>query len=209
MNFMNKVMTFAVVVLSLLLCVPALAQTAPSGPCNVLSNGNSVVYTVGTVQYFCPTGVTNPIWSQLPRLAPEELTLVSTNLQDIRMAHATYSFAVDGGAIGAITPAFNFTLPTNAVITNVALNSTTAVTSLGSATVAVGTTAGSSAASLVAATAKATWSANAFVQGIPVPPTASTWIKLTAAGQASITVATAALTAGVIEIYVWYYVSKT
>lgn len=208
MKFLTKYLTLTVALLSLL-CVPAFAQVAPSGTCNNLTNGNSVILTVGNTQYFCPTGVSNPQWSQLPRLSILEATLNSANLHGIRMAHATYNFAVDGGVIGAITPATNFTLPKNAVVTNVAINSTTALTSGGSATIALGFTSGAGAASLLAATAVASYSANAFLQGIPVPQTASTWLKLSAPGQAQITVATAALTAGVIELYVWYYVSAS
>lgn len=204
----NNVRTFAVLAIALLLTIiPLSAQSAPSGGCSLLPNGNSVMFTVGSTVFYCPptgTGALN--WAQLPRLAPTELTLNSTGLHVERMARAVYSFAVDGGVVGAITPATNFTLPVNAVITNVAINSTTALTSGGSATIAVGFTAGAAANSLKAATAVASYSANAFVQGVPVPQTASTWLKLTAAGQASITVAVAALTAGVLEIDVWYYV---
>lgn len=126
------------------------------------------------------------------------------------IGHAQYSFATDGGgAPGLITPASNVTIPANAVIVNVSINSTTAVTSAGTTTISIGTSAGSSAASLLAATAKASFSANAFVQGIPVPQTASTWVKLSAAGSITLTSATTAIGAGVIEIYVFYFVSST
>lgn len=127
----------------------------------------------------------------------------------LQVAHATYSFAVDGGgAPGLITPASNATIPINAVIYNCSINSTTAVTGT-SATVAVGTSAGSAANSLKAATAITSFTTNAFLQGIPVPQTASTWVKMTAAGSITITSATAALTAGIIEIFVFYFVSPT
>lgn len=126
-----------------------------------------------------------------------------------RVCHATYSFAVDGGVQGAITPVSTCLLPINAIINNVAINSTTAVTSLGSATVAIGTTAGSSATSILTATGKASFTLNGFVQSVPVPQTASTWVKMSAAGSVKITVATADLTAGVIEIFVYYIVSPT
>ena len=126
-------------------------------------------------------------------------------LSPMRIAHAQYSFANDAGVQGLITPGFNFTIPANSVIYNVLLCSTTAVTSAGSATVSVGLTSPSAAASLVAATAKATWAAGAIVQGIPVPQTASSWIKvLGTPSQATVTIATADLTAGIIEIYVHY-----
>lgn len=124
--------------------------------------------------------------------------------------HAKYSFATDGGAQGLITPAVNITIPTKFVIQNVALNSTTAVTSLGSATVSVGLSAGGAGAgALVAATAKASWGANAFVQAIPVPQDCSKWIKMSAPGTVTITVAAADLTAGIIEVYLFGYQSGT
>lgn len=126
------------------------------------------------------------------------------------IGHAQYNFATDGGgAPGLITPANNVTIPANAVIVNVSINSTTAVTSAGTTTISIGTSAGSSATSLLAATAKASFSANAFVQGVPVPQTASTWVKMSAAGSITLTSATTAIGAGVIEIYVFYFVSST
>ncbi len=124
----------------------------------------------------------------------------------MRVAHMQYSFAVDGGAIGAITPANTALMPANAIIYGAIINPTTAVQSLGSATVAVGTTAGSSATSLLTATAKATLSANALVNGAA---TFAAAVKLSAAGSLNITVGTAALTAGIIEVYVFYVVSST
>ena len=142
--------------------------------------------------------------------ANSNTTALNTQIGAGAVYHAKYSFATDGGAVSTITPAVNVTIPANFVIQNVALNSTTAVTSSGSATVAVGLSAGGSGtASLVAATAKASWSANAFVQGVPVPQTASTWIKMSAAGSVTVTVATAALTAGVIEVYIFGYQSAS
>jgi len=160
--------------------------------------------TSNVFAWICITGGTPGTW--LP-LSIATNTQFGTSPQLI--GHAQYSFANDGGAVGAITPANNVTLPANAVIVNVSIQSTTAVTSGGAATVAIGTSAGSSANSLLAATGKASFTAGAFVQGIPVPQTASTWVKLTAAGSITATVATAALTAGVIEIYVFYFVSST
>lgn len=124
----------------------------------------------------------------------------------VKRAHATFNFAVDGGGVGAITPAKTATIPINAVIVGSLVNPTTAVTSAGSATLAVGTTAGSSASSLLAATAKATLSANALVAGAAQ---FATPVKMSAAGQINVTVGTAALTAGVVEVEVWYYVSPS
>ncbi len=128
-----------------------------------------------------------------------------------QMLHAKYSFAVDGGVVGPITPATNVTIPANFVIQNVALNSVGAVlATAGACTVSVGLSAGGAgAAALVAATSKTSWTANAFVQGIPVPQTASSWIKMSASGTVTITIATNAVTAGIIEIYIFGYQSAS
>ena len=122
------------------------------------------------------------------------------------MAHAQYNFATDGGADSLITPAVNSTIPINAVIVGSVFNSTTAVTSGGAATIAAGTSAGSSASALLAATGKASFGANALVTGAAQ---FATPVKMSAAGQITITPAVATLTAGVIEIYVFYYISNT
>jgi hypothetical protein len=124
----------------------------------------------------------------------------------MRLCHATYSFAVDGGAMSALTPASTCAMPANAVIIGATVNSTTAVTSAGSATLSVGTTAGSSGTSILTATAKATLSLNALVNGTV---TLAAPVKLSAAGSINVTVGTATITAGVVEIYVFYYASAT
>ena len=121
-----------------------------------------------------------------------------------RMVRAVYNFAVDGGAVSTITPKLNATLPANAIIYGATINSTTAVTSAGAATVAVGTSAGSSTTSVLAATAKTSFTTNALLNGVPV---FATPVKLTAAGQVTFTIAAAALTAGVIEATVFYFVA--
>lgn len=129
---------------------------------------------------------------------------VLTTASGLRMAHCKYDFAVDGGAQGTIVPTNSDTLPDNAVIVGVTINSTTAVTSDGSATVAIGTSAGSSTTSLKGATGKASYSVDALLNGVPV---FATPIKLTAAGTITFTIGTADLTAGVIEVWVLYVVA--
>jgi hypothetical protein len=134
-------------------------------------------------------------------------TITSTPRVDgLLMAKAVYNFAVDGGAVGAITPVISDTIPANAIVYGGLMNPTTALTSGGSATIAVGTTAGSSATALKAATAVASYTIDAIMALVPVM-TAATAFKMTAAGQINITVATAALTAGVLEIFVLYFVA--
>lgn len=121
------------------------------------------------------------------------------------VAHAQYNFAVDGGADTAITPAVNSTIPANAVIVATTINVTTAVLSAGAATVGVGTGAtGGTGTSFLAQTAKASLSLNALLPGAV---TFAAPLKVTTAGQITITPAVATLTAGVIEIWVQYYIA--
>lgn len=127
-----------------------------------------------------------------------------TGIGNFLMARARLDFGVDGGAVGAITPKQGCSLPDNAVIVGGTINSTTAVLSGGAATVSVGTTAGSSATSILAATGKASLSLDALINAVPV---FATPVKLTAAGDINFTVGTAALTAGVIEVTLLYWVA--
>lgn len=124
------------------------------------------------------------------------------SLNRFGVARATYSFAVSGGVQGTITPTDSDTIPDNAIIVAVTINSTTAVTSAGAATVAIGTSAGSSTTALKGATAKTSYSADALLNGVPV---FATPIKMTAAGTITFTIADADLTAGVIEVFVLYF----
>jgi predicted RecA/RadA family phage recombinase len=122
----------------------------------------------------------------------------------IRLAHFLYNFAVDGGAVGAITPSISDSIPANALVqpANAVINSSTAVTSGGAATISVGTVAGSSATSVLAATAKTSFTLDAVLAG------AATAFKMTAAGQLNITIAVATVTAGVIEGWVPYVLAS-
>lgn len=138
-------------------------------------------------------------------ILPSQITGTAlTQSTGLRVAHATYSFAVDGGLQGTIAPTNSDTIPDNAILVGATHNSTTAVTSGGLATVAVGTSAGSSTTSLLAATAKASLSLDAVLNGVP---TFAAPVKLTAAGTITYTIATADLTAGVIESFVYYVVA--
>lgn len=124
-----------------------------------------------------------------------------------------YDFAVDGGShsasdqglagngAGVITPAdADITIPDNAIITDCITYVTTAMTSGGSATVAIGV----GGAALVAATA--------FDNGVFDDEDVTHTVvadKTTSAGRPTITVATAALTAGVIEVIIEYYICSS
>lgn len=124
-------------------------------------------------------------------------------LSAVRVAHATYNFAVDGGATGLITPAANFSLPINAIVIGAIIDCTTAGVGATNTTSFGLSGTGGGAAVLKAATAVA--SLTGFLQAIPLQSSAATFIKLTTAGgQFTITPAVAALTAGVFECYVFY-----
>lgn len=108
----------------------------------------------------------------------------------------TYDFSVDAGATGTIIMAINEKLPIGAIVTNVITDERTAFTSGGSATVQLK----SGAISL--------FDAVAFAAGFTGVDThtlsASEGVKITASADTTIVVATAALTAGVVDFYIEY-----
>ena len=127
------------------------------------------------------------------------------SLGRLYIAKARYNFGVDGGVQGAIVPKVTTLLPANSVIVGGTINSTTAILSAGAATLAVGTSAGSSATAILGATAKASLSANALINAVPV---FATPVKLSAKGYINVTVGTADLTAGIVEVTLYYYVAN-
>ena len=127
-------------------------------------------------------------------------------LNALNVGKAIYDFSTDGGAIATITPKKGFTLPKNAVIVAATINSTTAVLSAGASTMSIGTSAGSSATSILVATAKASMSVNALINGAA---TFAAPVKLTAQGDITVTIATATQTAGVVEVTVMYFVAAS
>lgn len=185
------------------LITEAICTGTPPTTANVFEIGCRMIQTdaaTGNIAVFTNTGT-----SALPVFTRGSTANSTANgVNNFQVAHAIYSFATDGGAISTITPALGATLPNNAVIVAATINSTTAVTSAGSATVAVGTSAGSSTTSILAATGKASFTTDALLNGVPV---FATPVKLTAAGNITLTVGTAALTAGIIEVFVFYTVA--
>ena len=140
-----------------------------------------------------------------------------------RVYKGVYNFAVSGGAVGTIAlmdPVFAapFTgtggnvplyLPANFIISNVLIDVITALTSGGSATVAL--TSGQNAADLLAATGYGSAPfTGTIAAGIPV--SAATAIKIpstqAAPGSAvSMVIATAALTAGAFNVHIEGFLS--
>ena len=125
-------------------------------------------------------------------------------LGEVQMARCIYDYAVDGGAIAEITPLQNCLLPDNAIIIGGTINSTTAVDSAGGANITIGTSAGSSASSILGSTAKGSLTADAIINAVPI---LATPVKLTAKGRVTIT-PDAVLTTGVIEIVLYYLVAQ-
>lgn len=186
------------------LILEAVCTGTPPTPASVFQIGARIIQTdmaSGTLPVFTNTGTTAlPVWT---RGAAANSTANGVNTMNV--AHAIYNFTTDGGAISTITPALGASLPANAIIVGATINSPTAVTSAGAATVSVGTSAGSSATSILAATSKASFTIDALLNGVPV---FATPVKLTAAGNLTFTIATATLTAGVIEAFVYYTVAQ-
>lgn len=109
----------------------------------------------------------------------------------------TYDYDVHGGAVGAIELPLD--LPDNAIIWTGVADVVTAPTSGGSATIALGV---NTATDLKAATAIASWTG--LVALVPVG-SAATAVKLTADRTLTLTIATAALTAGLINFFLQYF----
>lgn len=116
-----------------------------------------------------------------------------------RWAKAEYDFAVDGGDVGDIS--LGVTIPDNAIIASGFVEGITAVTSGGSATVAIKL---ESAADVLNATAKGSFTAT----GVIPCTVAAAPFKLTAQRTVTITVATAALTAGKFNVWIEYLVGE-
>jgi hypothetical protein len=119
----------------------------------------------------------------------------------IKFVRGRYDFAVDGGAVGTIAITAE-KIPANAIILGGLVEVDTAVTSGGSATVAVQV---EGAGDIVAAAAVsgAPWSTTGRKSVVPAF-TGATTVKTTAARDISIVVAAAALTAGVVDVYLAY-----
>lgn len=124
-----------------------------------------------------------------------------TQYQRKRVAKATYSFAVDGGAQTTITPATTSTIPLGAIVTGVFVDCTTNVAPATGATIAIN---GGGTTLVTAATATSHGLNTGTVKKSLALAGSATAIKTSASGAVTITVATADLTAGVVNIFVEY-----
>ena len=127
------------------------------------------------------------------------------------MAKAIYDYGVDGGGYARVLiPERNVVLPDNAVIIGGTINSTTAVTSGSACNLEIGlykvgsTAEDLDADAILTSTAKASFSTDAVINSAI---TLAAPFKLTEAATISIT-PSAVLTAGVVEIVLYYLVSR-
>lgn len=116
-----------------------------------------------------------------------------------------YDFSVDGGAVSDIVISATGQIPAGAYITHGFIETDTALTSGGSATVAVKVEAAGDVVAAATAISGAPWSTTGLKSVVPVA-TGATAIKTTAARSITITIATAALTAGVFDVVLFYVV---
>ncbi len=182
-------------------------QTADILQC--LDSSDNVLFKINASGV--PTGpAAYIVGSQIAPLTITESLLQAASaigLGVLRVAHVKYDFAVDGGVAGEIIPVGTATIPANAIVIGGIINPIVApLAAGGAANISIGTHAGSSATSLKAATPKGTYTIDSLLATVPVL-TAATAFKMTAAGQVNITVDTNNLTAGVIEIFVVYFVA--
>jgi hypothetical protein len=118
-------------------------------------------------------------------------------------AYFEYDFNADGGAVGAIAVSGN-PIPSGSIITSGVVHVKTAVTSDGSATVAIQAL---SSEDILAATAKASLTLNALLDVVPDGAAANMIRTTSNVTSLTFTVGTAALTAGKICVALEYYVT--
>ena len=120
----------------------------------------------------------------------------------LRIARAKWDFAVDGGAISTITPGadYNTLVPNVAIIIGGTVNATTAmVGTSGTLAIACG--------GITPLTANAITALDATDDVLNVTATFASPLKTTAAGWITFTIATTAMTAGVVEVTLLYFVA--
>lgn len=163
----------------------------------MLGPGSSYTDTNTGFSYINIGTISSPIW-----VMTDGPVQGNGGLGVIGNAKMTYDFAVDGGAVSVITPANSPTIPINAIILGGTIDITTTLTSGGAATIALGLGSGAQVAALKAATAVASYAAGQLAL-IPVF-TAATYVKAAAAAALTLSIATAALTAGKFDVNLAY-----
>lgn len=121
-----------------------------------------------------------------------------------QVCRAIYSFVADGGVVGTIALLGATSIPNNAVIFGGYINVDTALTSVGAATAALQVNAADDIV-LAALVSGAPWSTTGRKNIIPAF-TGATSVITTAARDVSLVIGTANLTAGILDIYLFYVV---
>lgn len=190
---------------SILAASNALSSTnGPDGNNVIEVNWNAMFGAIGYNVYRTVTGtaptvtgflasVTYPGFSDKGQIQPSAALVVKDG---IRVFQARYDFAVDGGADALITLVNSDTIPAGTVVHGGFVNSTIAFVGSG-ASISIGTSAGSSATSILAVTAITSLTLNAVVN------ISATKFKMSADGTVTITPSTALLTAGVLDIFLF------
>lgn len=132
---------------------------------------------------------------------------MANDFSRLRVAKVSYSFAVDGGAVSTIEPiTYSDIIPTGAIITNVVAYPSVALTSGGSATVSI--TGGGLTILAAGAYSSAPYNGTTPAQMAQSTGLTSTapYIPQIATSSAplKVVIGTAALTAGIFDVYVTY-----
>jgi len=163
--------------------------------------GSTYLDTVTGITYKNIGTVLSPTWQQGASVGD-----TAAGIGYIRSFRATYDFTVDGGAISTITPASGASLPANAIIIGGLVYVEVAPVGSG-ASVSIGTSAGSSTTSILAATAITALTLNSITDLVPVY-TAASALRLSAAGNITFSISGHLLTAGKITVAGAYIVAK-
>jgi hypothetical protein len=201
----------------------SLSTYEPSGVC-VATNETTLprfFENFGT-GWTCPSA--GPNSGQWTLLYPNPVTYLPTDntaagTSASGTCHARYSFAVDGGAastitLGAASGGIGCTIPKNAVIyRGIAYVTTTFAGNTGD-NLSIGLSAGAGGtAALLAAVARSSLTAGTFYDLIPLQGSSSTtnssYIHMSAAGSVTVTISTAAATAGIMDVDLFYYVLQS
>jgi len=122
----------------------------------------------------------------------------------VKSVRARYDFSVDGGAVGAIVISSTGVIPAGAYITHGFVEVDIACTSSASGTLAIHVEAADDIVA-AAAVSGAPWSTTGLKSIVPVA-TGATAKKTTAARSITATIGTGALTAGVVDVLLYYVV---
>jgi len=177
-------------------------STKEPSPGDIHAEGALTIDGVSTLTgaIAAPGGVTGPLSGLVTPPA-----VMADGLQQVLLARATWDFAVDGGAVGAID--LGVTLPDNAIVLDGVVDVITTLTSAGDiATIALHAEAADDIVLAVAIGTGTPWDLG--LRAIIPLGTSATAFKLTAARAITATIAVEAVTAGKFILLVRYVISE-